>query len=139
MESVVQIEALRTLRAGISQQFRGCVPDENGEPVGELVDMELVVPPLNFQSLQSLGPKLATLNVEPSAGSMGTLVLAIEQALRRNYRGVPRWLIEQTIDPANMADFVQSLMDVSGMRRKELEAGKAKAAEAQTGTTSTAT
>lgn len=139
MESVIKIEPLRTLRAGIPEQFRGCVPDEHGDPVGELVDIELIVPPLNFQSLQALGPKLAALNVNPSAASMETVVVAIEQALRRNYRGVPRWLIEQTIDAGNMAELMQSLMDVSGMRRKELEAGKAKAAEAQIGTGSTAT
>jgi len=120
----IDIQPRRTLRQGISLTFRGCEPDESGEPVGELIEVDLMVPPLNFDALEALQERLQTLSLQPSAASMKTLVDAMIRALVRNYTGVPRWLITQTIDVANMADMVVALMDVSGLKRKEIEDAK---------------
>lgn len=131
----VDIQARRTLRQGITVTFRGSAPDETGDPNGEFVEIDLVVPPLNFDALEALQERLQTLTLQPSADSMKTLVDALIRALIRNYTGVPRWLITQTIDVANMADMIVALMDVSGLKRKEVEdAKKAMMAPPMTGT-----
>jgi hypothetical protein len=136
----VDIKPFRTMRQGIEMDFRGFEPDESGEPNGEPIDVTLTVPPLNFDSLQLLEGKLGSLGQGSQGASMQTIAVAIGHALKRNYRGVPEWLIRQTLDIANLGEFTQALMDVSGLRRKELEAGKAQATGSPlTGTASTAT
>ena len=120
----MQIQARQTLRKGIPITFRGNEPDSNGDPEGEFIEIELIVPPLNFDALEILQTRLQSLTLQPTADSMKTLVEALSRALNRNYIGVPRWLITQSIDVANMADIVVALMDVSGLKRKEVEEGK---------------
>ncbi len=121
----VDIQPQRTLREGITFTFRGNEPDADGKPTGELIDIDLVVPSLNFDSLKVLQTRLQKLGSSPDAESMETLVDALEHALARNYRGVPRWLISQSVDIANMPDMTIALMDVSGLKRKEIEEKKA--------------
>lgn len=136
--SIAGFEELPSLREGVNFTFRGCEPDSDGEPTGQLVEIELVLPPLNLTTIQKMEAKLAKFGpADPE--SMQTILKAIKYSLARNYRGVPDWLIEQTLDLANMADIMQSIMDVSGLRRKEIEAGKAQAAMPSTGTDSIAT
>lgn len=138
----VKIEPYRTLREGITFAFRGCEPDAEGAPAGEFIEIELVVPPLNLDSLKALGAKLLTYK-GVGLDDLDTVRLSLAHALRRNYRGVPDWLIGQTLDIGNMQELFVALMDVSGLKRKEIEAGKAKAAaavtESSTGTSSTPT
>lgn len=114
------------------------------EPVTEVIDMELEVPPLNFAQLKELRPQLDRISTNPDMESFRSLIEVLSFALARNYRGVPRWLIEQSIDVANMAELTQAVMDVSGLKRKEqLEEKKAMAAAKLTanspGTASTPT
>ena len=123
MESVTAIKPLRTLREGIEFTFRGRVPDESGEETGELVEIALVVPPLNLGALERFERQLKTFG-QDDLQSMRTLVDALAAALLRNYDGVPKWLIAQTIDVANMPEMMRALMDVSGLRRREVEAEK---------------
>jgi hypothetical protein len=132
----LQIEPLPTIREGIPFRFRGMDPQS-----GAFVDQDLIVPPLNFTSLQALEAKLKAYGSATPTESMSTLADALRHALARNYRGVPEWLISQSIDLENMADLMKALMDISGLRRKALDEGKATAAEAtrSTGTASTAT
>jgi hypothetical protein len=130
----------RTLREGIELRFRGVPMNQAGEDTGdELIDVALVVPPLNLGSLRKLKARLDSFGQAAGTEDMETLCEAVLQALTRNYSGVPRWLVEQTIDVANMPELMTAVMDVSGMRRKEIEAGKAKAADASIGTISIAT
>lgn len=140
-------------RAGISFRFAGQqlelmtekdaealrAGDFEPEPVSEPVDVDLIVPPLNFSQLQEMKSHINMLNANPDLLSFAALVEILRAALSRNYRGVPRWLIEQTIDVGNMADLVQAVMDVSGMKRKEIEEAKKAMAANSAGTTSTAT
>ncbi len=120
----LDVQAQRTLRAGFTFTFRGNEPDADGKPTGELVDIELIVPSLNFDSLKVLQTRLHKLGDGPDAESMETLVDALEQALARNYRSIPRWLITQTVDIANMGDLMLALMNVSGMKAREGDAEK---------------
>jgi hypothetical protein len=119
----INIQPRRTLRQGIEFTFRGCEPDADGNPVGELVDIELTCPPLNLDGLERFEQKLKTFGQaqDNNIQSMRVLVDALAFALQRNYTGVPRWLISQTIDLANMPDMMRALMDLSGMRRKQIE------------------
>ena len=148
----VVITRYPAIRAGIPIQFQGqehvldaagaLVLDANGDPIpaSEFVDIELVVPPLDLDSMQEFEVPLKGLSEASPSQALQTLQAAIKRALRRNYRGVPDWLIRQSFDIGNIGDLSIALMDINGMRRKEIEAGKARAAaEAQrTGTPSTA-
>ena len=141
MLSKVTIIPRQVLREGITFRFFGQEEDTNGDPLSEFVDIELVLPPLNLDSMRLMSDRLSKLGAAADLESMTTMVDAISAALKRNYRGVPRWLIQQTLDVANMPDLTRAFMDVAGMRRKEIEAGKAAAAvqSPSIGTASTAT
>lgn len=128
----IVIKPLPVLREGIEFRFTGAQRDEDGEPVGQFIDINLVVPPLNFNSLRGLQQKIKSFSEsgEDNTASMETLCECLLHALRRNYRGVPRWLIEQSVDVANFAELMMALMDVSGLKRKQVEAEKKAQAEA---------
>lgn len=121
---MAEIQSYRTTVDGITFVFRGTEENEQGEPIGELIDIELIVPPLNLDALKALQSRLMTMGDGTIADSMETLVVALSRALARNYRNVPQWLIRQTVDVANMADMMKALMDVSGLLRKEIDAAK---------------
>lgn len=128
MLTKVAIVSKPVQREGIAFRFFGQQVDENGEPLSDFVDIELTVPPLNLDSLRFMESRLKTLQTDPNVESMNTMVEAIDHALKRNYSGVPRWLIEQSLDVGNMPDLTQAFMDVGGLKRKEIETGKATAA-----------
>jgi hypothetical protein len=123
----MQIIDLPYQREGIVFTFAGAEPDETGEASGEPVKIELIVPPLNFHALRRIE------QIEKDTSREAQTVAAIELALKRNYRGVPRWLIEQTLDVGNAGAFNKALMDVDGKYREEAE----KKANPSTGTVST--
>ena len=89
--------------------------------------------------MKALQRQVGAFGGEVQEESLRTVCDVLEHALRRNYRGVPRWLIEQTIDVSNMGEMMQAVMDLSGLRRKAYEEGKARAAAASIGTDSSAT
>lgn len=122
------------MREGVDFLFSGSEPDDKEEPSGEVFEITLTVPPLNFSSLRRLGKQKA----DDAAAVDEQAITAIQYALQRNYAGVPRWLIEQTFDAANMNDFKRALMDEGGVYRKEIEAAK-KALAPSTGMASTPT
>jgi hypothetical protein len=135
----VKIEPVQTLREGIDFRFHGQLMDEaDSVALSEPVDIVLTIPPLNFKLFKKWKPKLETFQSAPVADSMETLAGLVCGSLLRNYRGVPRWLVESTIDLANMSDLTEALLDVNGLKRKEIEEGKVKAAERRsTGMSST--
>ena len=123
------IEPYRTLRLGVPLEFRGIDP-ESGEPL----EAELVVPPLNVDSLESLESRIRGISTLTIVEGLKVLTDVLEHSVRRNYKNVPRWLITQTIGPDNLQEYLNVVMDVSGLLRKELEAKKAIAAATQTQT-----
>jgi len=132
------IEELGAPRAGLLITFRGCVPDEHDEPSGEYIEVELVVPPLNFNMIKRLQAEQAARGAEITQEQMlDDVVTTIARALQRNYRGVPRWLIEQTIDVANAIEIAQQIAGISGLMEKK--AAVAETASLSTGTPFTAT
>lgn len=135
------LEELGALRQGLRLTFRGCVPDEDGAPTGEYVECELIVPPLNFSMIKRLQAEQAERGAETTQEQMlqmlDSVVTTIARALQRNYRGVPRWLIEQTIDIENALEISQQIAGLSGLTAKK--AAVAETASPSTGTPSTAT
>lgn len=116
---MLKIEEVAYPRQGVLFHFVAMEPNENGEPVGDSVSADLIVPPLNFYWLERLnGDDFAQLPDRDKTIGM------IDFALRRNYRNVPRWLIEQTIDVANIPAFTRAVMDNGGKYREEVEAEK---------------
>jgi hypothetical protein len=125
------VEEFDTLDEGILFRFRGAERDENDEPIGEMVDVELIIPPHNFYNMRRMRDKLKALKVEKDTASLESMDIIIDlvvPALRQNYRNVPRWLVDQTIKADNMMQIMEALMDVSGLKRKEAAEKKVKAA-----------
>lgn len=84
---------------------------------------DLVVPPLNFRSLQELQGRLQSFKlggIDPE--SLDTVVDAAHAALTRNYPDMTRDEVIDLLDVGNMADVMEAIMDVSGLKRKRLEA-----------------
>ncbi|GLT20785.1 hypothetical protein GCM10007933_02370 [Zoogloea oryzae] len=86
---------------------------------------EWVIPPLSLGSLELLQDRIGKLSLggtDPE--SIRTIVDATHMALVRNYPDVPRDQVAAEIDLGNMMDVIAAVMDVAGVRRKELEAGE---------------
>lgn len=129
-----------------------------------------IVPPLSLGSIEFLQKRIAAYidNGVMHPDSVGTVLEAARQALRRNYPDLGRAWVEQarrdaleqgqdpaelerefsgppdraflaaSIDIGNMQAVFEAVMDVGGMKRREQQAGKAQAATS-TGAASTPT
>jgi hypothetical protein len=130
----------KTLDLGIEFRFRGVDRLNNGTPIGEMIDEVLIVPPLNFYNLKRLGKAIDGVTTADNLISMENLIEILIAALSQNYQGIPRWLIEQSIGLGNSGELAAALMDISGLKRKQIEAEKKAAALVNsTGTTSITT
>ena len=90
----------------------------------------LTIPPLALGDLELLQERLGALQLGAlDPASIGTVVDATHAALRRNYPDITRDKVASILDLENMADVIESVMDVSGAKRKVNEAAK-KAASA---------
>ena len=109
-------EAFANLREGFSMVLSGYMPDENGEPVGEHVELEVVVPPPNFYMLKQIQAKQAA-RTEPAsaAQTQDDIIDMIWTCLKRNYRGIPKWLIEQSLDAALLSKLNAKMREMSGI------------------------
>jgi hypothetical protein len=106
----------------------------------ELGGRKLMVPPINLASLEFLHERLSAFKGGVSIEAVNTVLDATHAALKRNYPDIERSFLAEHLDVANMHEVMQAVMDVAGLRRKEFEAGKLKAASpSSTGGSSTAT
>lgn len=88
-------------------------------------DGALVIPPLSLGDLELLQDRLAELQVgSADAKSVGTTIDATWAALKRNYPDFTRAQVADMIDLENMVEVLEAVMDVSGLKRKALEAAK---------------
>lgn len=100
---------------------------------------EYIVPPLNLASLEMLQDKLGKFSGGVDADSVKTVLDATLAALRRNYPDMKRDFLAEHMDVANMSDVMKAVMDVGGLQRRAIAAGKSTAAAGSTGGDSTAT
>lgn len=107
--------------AGLQIKFRGCKPDESGAFEGDFFEVELLIPPLNMGNLKRLQAEEKERGEDKLApeAMLDYVAKTTERALRQNYRGVPRWLIEQTITMENMLDISQKISGISGLIAKK--------------------
>lgn len=88
-------------------------------------DGPLTVPPLALGDLELLQERLGALQVGAAdATSVATTIDATFAALKRNYPGMTRADVAALLDLENMVDVLECVMDVSGIKRKSLEAAK---------------
>ncbi|WP_337881807.1 hypothetical protein [Chromobacterium haemolyticum] len=99
-----------------------------GVPV-TLGDKKYIIPPLNLGALEQLQERLAAFTGGIDAASVGTVLDAAHAALLRNYPGITRDDVAAVVDVGNMGDVMEAVMDVSGLKRKAIEAEAAAAGE----------
>jgi len=98
-------------------------------------DGTLILPPLSLGDLELLQERLATLDLsKPDKTNVGTAIDAAHAALTRNYPEMTRAQVAKLIGLENMIDVLEAVMDVSGLKRKQIEA--AKKAESAAGSSS---
>ena len=119
----------------------------------ELGGQVYIVPPLSLPALRLLTPKLKSMRGISDA-TQQIVFDAAYLALKRNYPDITRRQIEGFVqmddageitaneegllpDIATMERALEAILDVSGLKRREIDEGKARAAESSTGTSST--
>jgi hypothetical protein len=96
------------------------VPKVKGIPV-QMGERLLVVPPLNFRSLQAFQERLKAFTGGTDGASLDTVLDVAEAALKRNYDDITRDFLLDSLDVSNMQEFMEAAMDVSGLKRKAHE------------------
>lgn len=86
---------------------------------------EYTVPPLALGTIEDMEDQLKDFRGGIDADSVKTVIDATTAGLQRNYPDITRDEVRGMLDLGNMIDVMQALMDVSGIKRKELEAGEA--------------
>lgn len=85
--------------------------------------VEYIIPPINLRTLKQLQSEIehfqdGTVNAE----SIDTAITVIHSALKRNYPDLSIDDVSDLVDVANMFELFEIVMDVSGLKRKALEA-----------------
>ena len=119
-------EALANPRDGFAMTLRGDMPDADGNPVGDHIEIEVIVPPPNFYMLRQLQAKQAA-RTEPVTQdqSQADIVDMIWTCLKRNYRGIPKWLIEQSLDTGLLNQLNEKMREMSGLTDPKKATGTA--------------
>jgi len=98
-------------------KIKGILFDFGGE--------SLVIPPIALGALEQLQDRVGAFTGDVTDGKqVGTVIDSAYAALRRNYPDITRERVADLIDVGNMAEVFQSVMDVSGLRRKAIESGE---------------
>lgn len=85
-----------------------------------------VIPPISLGALEQLQGAIAKFNGDAlDASQVATVIDAAHAALKRNYPDITREQVGDMIDVENMGEVFACVMDVSGLKRKADEAGKA--------------
>ena len=89
-----------------------------------LAGVEYIIPPIALGALEQLQDRIGqfTGNVSDK-GQVATVIDAAYSAMKRNYPDLTREAVADMIDVGNIAEVFESVMDVSGLKRKALEAG----------------
>lgn len=84
-----------------------------------------VIPPLSLGALEQLQGRVAAFQGDiRDKEQVATVIDAAHAALKRNYPEITREEIADLIDVGNMAEVFEAVMDVSGLKRKAIEAGE---------------
>ncbi|HNA67279.1 MAG TPA: hypothetical protein PLN96_05125 [Zoogloea sp.] len=83
------------------------------------------VPPIALGDLERLQDRIAGFQGGLDKDSVATVIDAAHAALKRNYPEITRETVAGLVDVANMGEVFSAVMDVSGLLRKERDAGEA--------------
>lgn len=94
------------------------------------IDMELggkvlTIPPLNLAALEQLEDRLHSFTGGLDKASISLVLDAAHMSLKRNYPDLTREHVADFIDVSNMEAVMEAVMDISGLKRKGIEAGEA--------------
>lgn len=88
---------------------------------------DYVVPPISLGALEQLQDRIVNFAGDVTdKAQVATVIDAAHAALRRNYPDMTREDVADLVDVSNMAEIFEAVMDVSGLKRKEQEAGEAR-------------
>lgn len=97
----------------------------------ELGGVERIVPPLSLGAMEQLHEPIKAFMANVSdLSNVRVVVDAAHAALKRNYPEISREEVADAIGLDNMNEVFEAIMDVSGLKRKSLEAGEQSAGEA---------
>jgi hypothetical protein len=88
---------------------------------------KFLVPPLSLGSLELFQKRLAAFQGGIDPESVGTVIDVALAAINRNYPEMTREQLGAILDLSDMAEVMQAVMDVAGIRRKAAAEEKAKA------------
>lgn len=81
-----------------------------------------VLPPLSLAAMEVMEKELAAFTGGTDGASIRTVVDAVHSALKRNYPNIERQEVAEGLDLGNMGEVMEAVMDVSGLKRKSIEA-----------------
>lgn len=85
-----------------------------------------VIAPLTLGAIEDMQDAINSVGGELSKEAVTAIIDVAHSSLKRNYPDMTRGEARELIDVANMMSVFEACMDVSGLKRKELEAGEAK-------------
>lgn len=86
---------------------------------------DYIIPPISLGALEQLQDRIASFTGNANdKEQISTVVDAAFSALRRNYPEITREAVAEMIDLGNMIEVFGAVMDVSGLKRKEIEEGE---------------
>lgn len=99
----------------------------------ELGGKTWVLPPITLGKLEQLQDRLGKLTKAGALGpeSVKTMLDAVHASMQRNYPEITREEVGELVDVGCMQEVFEAVMDVSGLKRKQMEA--AAQGEAQPG------
>lgn len=80
-----------------------------------------IMPPLSLNAVKQLMPRLEKFKAGVDEESIETLAVVAHASLVRNYPGITVDWVADNVDLGNMQDIMDACMDVSGLKRKQLE------------------
>lgn len=86
---------------------------------------DFVIPPLALGPLEQLQDRIAAFDGTLNKESIAVVIDAAHAALKRNYPDITREDVAELVDVENMIEVFEAVMDVSGLRRKQIEADAA--------------
>lgn len=95
-----------------------------------------VIPPLALGPLEQLQDRVSKFDGSLSSENIKVVIDAALSALQRNYPDMTREKVADLIDVANMQEVFESIMDISGIKRKQAEAEASAGGKSLAGETS---
>lgn len=83
---------------------------------------EYVIAPLLLGALEDMQESISSVGDGLDPDTIRTMIDTAHSSLLRNYPDMTREDVRQLLDVANMADVFEACMDMSGMKRKAIEA-----------------